>query len=291
MGTGIVSCDKDLNTDGDLNVITKASVVNTSAPQSTMEFITPVIITGDNRGGNRTCEEVASAVNTSFDVCGDKINYVLNTETGLYEWSGDFPDGITVEVDHSSKTIHFILNNLPGTCYEVGAVIVKGSNSSNIYFYRDGTLEDDGLAAPGGALVSNLTFCLYECDAEPLILAAKTLYWKGEIHSFALSYSTIDLHNKPGEWCDNLGVIYFPPTTVFDMLDWETREKIASAEIKDGNVIITAETDVLLDLTWLYVGDDINRIYNSGYCPAYTTWKYETSNVTVHTIPLLPYVQ
>ncbi|MEA3463393.1 MAG: hypothetical protein U9R49_16040, partial [Bacteroidota bacterium] len=57
---------------------------------------------------------------------------------------------------------------IDGIPYKVGAVIVKGTNAANVYFYKDGEIFDSGLAAPGDKhMVSNLTFCLVPCEDVP----------------------------------------------------------------------------------------------------------------------------
>lgn len=176
----IVSCSKDAANDD--NVMLKGAIpygINT--PTSDNGEI-PEVIPGENRGGNRTCTDVASYYHTSFDYCDVKrnYNYVDTDGDGIqdtYEFDGPFPIGIEVTVD--GIYISFVIDGcilMEGKYYKVGAVIVKGGNAANVYYYPEGTLEDGGLAAPGEKpMVSNLTFCFIECEEQPdLVIAVKS---------------------------------------------------------------------------------------------------------------------
>jgi hypothetical protein len=62
--------------------------------------------------------------------------------------------------------------------YKVGAVIVKGSNNANVYYYSNVTMRDSGLASPCNASgtpagLSNLTFCFVECEKPGWVIALK----------------------------------------------------------------------------------------------------------------------
>ena len=152
-----------------------AVVSATPAPSDNMQ-VTPVISPGANRGGNRTCAEVAAAFSLPADyfLCGNKVDYY----DGVF--SGNFPDGVLVDVTHG-KYVDFELEGpilIGDKYYVVGAVIVKGGNAANVYFYPGGTLGDSGLTAPVNASgkaagLSNLTFCLMEKVPE-LVIALKT---------------------------------------------------------------------------------------------------------------------
>lgn len=171
----MVSCEKD-----DLSM-GKGSAKNEivyfdregSSPDSDLE-VTPYIIPGQNHGGNRTCEEVEAAFGLGEDYfysTSGKFDYEYDEDLGKWVWIDDdgmiyvdFP-GITVTVTDGTY-VEFELDN-PGLC--VGAVIVKGSNDANVYFYDNGVKSDEGLAAPINASgnpagLSNLTFCFVECE-------------------------------------------------------------------------------------------------------------------------------
>ncbi len=189
----MISCDKEMV--DDIGVITKSSIVST--PTSDLGIV-PMIIDGKNRGGNRTCEEVAVAwdiVPNPF-YCGDKLDYGDFDLDGDYEFSTMWPKGLVVTVT-DGKYVSFEMENcimLGEKFYKVGAVIVKGSAKANVYYYgSEGTLGDKGLASPinasgSPASLSNLTFCFIECKEKPkeLIIVLKTylqtnggLLWAG----------------------------------------------------------------------------------------------------------------
>jgi len=138
--------------------------------------VVPEVIPGENKGGNRTCEEVWAAFGDPEDVylCGDKVDWDDDAEG----FASSFPDGLNVTVTgiHVGFTIDGCLE-IDGNFYKVGAVIVKGSNAANVYFYEGGTTADFGLAAPGNKhMVSNLTFCFVPCIPEEgvdLVVALK----------------------------------------------------------------------------------------------------------------------
>jgi len=158
------SCQKD-----NLVIDQKDAVVVASTPSTPVSDagVTPAIIDGGNNGGNLTCEEVGSAFGTSFDESIGQINY--NDGEFEYPW----PAELNVLVTNGTY-VSFNLEKplkIDGRCYIVGAVIVKGSNEANVYFYENGAMSDEGLAAPvnpngNPAGLSNLTFCFYEVDCE-----------------------------------------------------------------------------------------------------------------------------
>ncbi|TLX75683.1 hypothetical protein E9993_08985 [Labilibacter sediminis] len=147
-----------------------------SAPNS-QDGVVPFIIPGENRGGNRTCAEVGLAFVDDaeyFALCGDKIDY----NDG--EFNSKFPEALNVSTD--GTYVSFELDGcieMNGEYYKVGAVIVKGSNDANVYFYPEGSMGDEGLAAPINssgkpAGLSNLTFCFVKCDAPEWVIVLKT---------------------------------------------------------------------------------------------------------------------
>jgi hypothetical protein len=124
------------------------------------------------KGGNLTCGDVADYLNSlegyeefSFDETTGKLDY----DDG--EFDGVWPDGLNVQVINGT----YVSFDIDGTikigdyCYVVGAVIVKGGNDANVYFYENGILSDEGLHSPVNASgkpagLSNLTFCLIKVD-------------------------------------------------------------------------------------------------------------------------------
>lgn len=147
----------------------------TSAIISSDDGITPVIIPGANNGGNVSCAEVAAyfELPVGYFHCGEKIDF----NNGKFD--GAFPDGLMVEVTGGTYVGFEMASPLliDGMEYIVGAVIVKGSNEANVYFYPGGSMGDSGLSAPVNssgkpAGLSNLTICLVK--ANPLVIALKT---------------------------------------------------------------------------------------------------------------------
>lgn len=120
-----------------------------SAPISRAALVEPVIIEGENPGGNRTCEEVGVAFGTTFAFSSDRVNYGDGFESA-------FPAGLSVSTDGTFVSFE--------SDFPIGAVIVKGSNDANVYYYDPAVLADEALSAPdnpsgGPAGLSNLTFC------------------------------------------------------------------------------------------------------------------------------------
>lgn len=160
----------------------------TELPPSSQN-VTPVILAGDNNGGNVTCAEVARAFSlpAGYFHCGEKVDY----NGGMF--SGEFPDGLMVEVT-DGKYVSFSMEAplmIDGKYYLVGAVIVKGGNKANVYYYPTGVMSDAGLFSPVNASgkpagLSNLTFCLVEKLPE-LVIGLKTYLAKpvaGEVVTY-----------------------------------------------------------------------------------------------------------
>jgi len=168
----LFSCEQDEN-----EIMLKkadAEAAVTTAPTAT--GLSPVIISGANNGGNRTCAEVAAAFGLpeGYFLCGEKIDYSGG------KFMGEFPDGLMVDVQ-DGKFVSFKMEEpltIGDKKYIVGAVIVKGGNAANVYYYPGGIMEDNGLVSPVNnsgkpAGLSNLTFCLMEQHTE-LVIAMKT---------------------------------------------------------------------------------------------------------------------
>ena len=139
-----------------------------SAPQSDAG-IWPYIIPGANKGGNRTCSEVGFAFSTTFALTTARVDYEgEDLEIPVYNMLGVQIGEILVDYDAETKLLSFQIY-VPGYC--VGAAIVKGSNDANVYYYPVPVKLDSGLGAPPTTLggnnfsdLSNITFCLKECD-------------------------------------------------------------------------------------------------------------------------------
>ncbi len=129
-----------------------------SLPQSLNVSVEPYIIDGANNGGNRTCDEAGIAFNIEgFEYTSGKNDYPFNEDVA-------WPEGLTVDVDKSGTYVSWSFVPPNGYCLLNMAVIVKGGNNANVYFYESGVNGDSGLASPKNpsgkpAGLSNLTFC------------------------------------------------------------------------------------------------------------------------------------
>lgn len=175
LGIAFVSCDK--SDDSEFDVLTKSKQQAVSQGSQTAQTgVVPVVIPGENPGGNRTCAEVGAYFRNDpayFDYCGDRVDYE--------DFANGFPGGLSVTSD--GKTLSFKADDcliIGDKFYKVGAVIVKGGPAANVYFYPDGVLEDKNLTAPVNASgkpagISNVTFCFILCDPQPkLVIAFKS---------------------------------------------------------------------------------------------------------------------
>jgi hypothetical protein len=299
LATHMISCDK-VNDEIDGVSTKSAYVLNPNSSPVSAALVTPVILGVDKpKGGNVTCQDVQEAFKTSFDKCGDRINYGDFDGDGDFEFYRDF-DGVDVEIT-GGKFIEFTVKNDPGSCLKVGAVIVKGSNSANVYYYPDGILHDSGLASPINssgtpAGLSNLTFCLFESEPElpEVVIAVKA--WYGIITDGTWSYSAYTLSTganvfNTDDWCSELGVNYFPTNSSFAL-----SEGVGSVNVDVGwpngvrSLIITLELNdgLTFSLTHLYVGS-LAGLGNLTECPDYGNWPYkDNSNVNTQVF-IIPY--
>jgi len=116
--------------------------------------VVPVVISGQNAGGNVTCDEAA----TYNGIEG----YAFSTGKQDYPFtSSSFGDNVIVETDGTNVSWSIIAPE--GYCVSNVAVIVKGGPSANVYFY-EGQSSDSGLTSPvnasgSAAGLSNLTIC------------------------------------------------------------------------------------------------------------------------------------
>jgi hypothetical protein len=127
-------------------------------------------ITSEGQGGNLNCADLQTYIN-NLTVLPD-VNFYNSVKNNYYETSGTFdgtwPTGLVVNVT-ADKEVSFTFTS-KALC--VAAVIVKGSNDANVYYYSEGTQNASGLVSPDNASgkpanLSNLTFCFIECDTEP----------------------------------------------------------------------------------------------------------------------------
>jgi hypothetical protein len=247
----VVSCSKEATDDS--GVALKVATISQQSMPVSNGGITPVILAVDKpKGGNVTCTDVAQAYFTSFALCGDKLDYGDYDNDGDKEFSGAFPLNVTVEgafVSFSSDGGNCI--QIGDKYYKVGAVIVKGSNAANVYFYPDGTLSDSGLASPinasgGPAGLSNLTFCFIECEQIPLVIAFKSY----------MSNSWACTSGGPAD-IDFVGWYNFVPDYVGYKIYWsDLATEVGNITI--SNLDLDANLEVLIDnslLPTLYFRD------------------------------------
>jgi hypothetical protein len=290
----IVSCSKDATNDDDA-MLKKAVATGPSAPVSYgpdglptgTDGIVPQIISGANNGGNRTCDEVAAAFPESNPFyCGNKIDY----NNGAF--AGAFPSGLDVTVT-AGKYVSFEMDDcihFGDKFYKVGAVIVKGSNAANVYFYPDGTMGDSGLASPINASgspagLSNLTFCFVECEP-PLIIAVKCVYTDGVNNIVGISSGKNVFSNL---WCGTwfLGINNYQSTSSFTLHPagiFDTT--VGNVTVVGGVLTIILLEGLTLNYAVIYVGTEANLTSTNlvDGCPDYhnnSVWRYtDTGTVT-----------
>lgn len=286
--TVIMSCSKNNPLD-DENVFTKAYVLTYESEPVSDGLVIPAILAPDKpKGGNITCADVADAFNTTFVHCSNKLNYGDFDGDGDYEFDGEF-EGVQVTVEEGSY-VNFTIKNLPGECFRIGAVIVKGGNSANVYYYPEGTLGDEGLAAPinssgSPAGLSNLTFCFVECnEPEPQIITVKTYFKVNGGAGYCVSAGRIVF--AEGAWCASWfwGVNEYPFTTTIDMHAPGTTQKLGEVTMVDGKIVVKLNDGLTIDKTYLFIGTETELLANlSGGCPAYwntigTGWMFDDSD-------------
>jgi hypothetical protein len=288
MITLIMSCSKD-NPSDDETVFTKAYVLTYESAPISDGLVIPAILAPDKpKGGNITCADVADAFNTTFVRCGAKLNYGDFDSDGDFEFDGEF-DGVQVTVDEGTY-VNFTIKNLPGECFRVGAVIVKGGNSANVYYYPEGTLGDGGLAAPinrsgSPAGLSNLTFCFVECnEPEPQIITVKTYFKVNDGAGYCVSSGRVVF--MEGAWCASWlwGVNEYPFSKTIDMHAPGTAQKLGEVNMVDGKIIVKLNEGLTIDNTYLFIGTEAELLASlSGGCPTYwltigTGWMFDDTD-------------
>lgn len=152
--------------------------------------ITPYVLTIDGIPiGDPDCLDVAEAFGFSeeFEFSSGKLNY--NSETGTFD--GDWPEGLTVTVtpeywnNNLGTYVEWSFTPPAGYCNLLNmAVIVRGCDEANVYFYPNGDITtDSGLASPIGTgsvpcVLENLTFCynLEPCEEEKCYGGSETAF-------------------------------------------------------------------------------------------------------------------
>lgn len=245
--------------------------VTASETKASDTGVDPVIIPGENPGGNRTCTEVAAYFNLDPNpfYCGDQVDY-----NG--EFSDDaFPEGLYVEVTDDTY-VSFNMDDciqIEDAYYKVGAVIVKGSDDANVYYYGpDGTLGDSGLSSPVNASgkpseLSNLSFCFIKCEREKvdLVLAMKTYILEEGDPEKERAWAVI---HGTGSETDALNIGY---KSIFDSditLYFRYYDDVV------GYVTVTQETDS--------EGEDYLKIY-AFFNEEHSDWTFEESYLYVGT--------
>jgi hypothetical protein len=117
-------------------------------------------------GGNLNCEDLQTYINNLTDL--PDVSFVGGSFKQDYPFTGSWPEGLVVTVLNNKEVSFTYTSNT----WCVGAVIVKGGNNANVYIFPEGTQSGSGLISPlndGGNVpeLSNLTFCLIECEDEP----------------------------------------------------------------------------------------------------------------------------
>jgi len=294
----IISCSKDTVFDPENVQFKDAYVLNRNSSPISTSLVIPVTLAVDKpRGGNVSCTDVEQAFETDFDLCGDKRNYGNYDSDPDLEFDGSFPDWLEVTVT-DGKYISFSVKNYEETCYQVGAVIVKGGNSANVYFYEDGTIGDSGLAAPINsstypADLSNLTFCFYECppDEIELVIAYKAVCVipysceTGNCYTYFNAVSSGDIYPFTYEWSTKLGIRFVDDGDVYEIVNLDDPTivvgniKVTEYWSESGTdhflkVEINAKEGTLLYNSYLYVGP-LKGLEPFNIWPTYMNWPFK----------------
>ena len=162
MIAGFNACQKDqvvMESDGGtMNLFTQEALTS------------PYVPTDLGPGGNYNCEDIEGF---EFEFSSGRINYEKVDGEWKWEMDGEYYDlddfpfpGVTVTV--TNGTYVAFTTNYPGYC--VGAVIVKGGPTANVYIFENGVTQGFELTAPINPRnnqpygLSNITFCFVKCD-------------------------------------------------------------------------------------------------------------------------------
>lgn len=264
------ACNYDFTEDIDLNPVTQGKVAKV--------FV----------GGNVECSQLSQVVNADFE------NMAFTTGRNDYSggvFSSAWPKGLEVEVMRDGSvswalTPEFNLLG-DGSCYKVGAAIVKGSSASNIYYYGSGGATGDmGLFPPINAsgtpsALSNLTFCFVKCTEVPVYIAIKSTFYPGPLEPdhynswFAsASANAADYPFRPSsDWCYDLAVLSFTKSTSFALFSPYSGLTAGTASVSKGtggyNVTINLVDGAKLNTSYVYIS---TTKLSGTSCPDYLGW-------------------
>lgn len=251
------------------------------------------------RGGNVECYQL----NLGLDETTGRNDY--DPANGGFQFA--WPEGLFVKVENGTEVSFFMAGpiKIAEKCYEVGAVIVKGGDGSNVYLYDDGATKDKNMVSPNNASgspagLSNLTFCFVEVDCEaeekPVVIAIKSFFWPDSLsnlgYDWAGSAGSDAFKYISSNWCYSLGVSSYPETPVFSMM--ARGNVVGNATVTDiwtnGVHYLVVKVDLILtngimDKTYLYVGtmEGLLGDLDTDNCPKYENWRSDLSNSTTHT--------
>jgi hypothetical protein len=263
---GIPNSDMGLGNDG----IVKGQPITVVTDSDPVSFggSVPYLIPGENRGGNRTCDEAKDAFFDLFgrdledtDDCGEKVDI----DDDYVGFVGAFPFEVEILED---GTMRFDTGD--PEC-KVFAVIVKGSNHANVYFYEEGAVSDGGLTPPPFdpeadplrfPWISNITFCCV-CDVpeepEEEVIAIKVYHSQG----YALSVADEQDGSYPwallSGWCADLGVNAYPDVSPIAI------GTVGTAVVAEGSVTITLDEALEITNVAMYLGEEP---VSPGDCPS-----------------------
>lgn len=223
-------------------------------------------------GGNVECDQL-SMVDANFQNLSQTTGR-NNYDAATNKFENGWPTGLEVEV-MADGSVSWALSSgyisIDGTCYKVGAAIVKGSDASNIFYYgTEGVTGDMNLFPPINSSgqpseLSNLTFCFVEveCEKQPeFVIALKTYLTTSDVNDWA-NYAT-----SGGEGVDNNLYIGYNPyifnsQNIYPLLYGYNHDQIGTITASDyweNNihylkvVIDTENDDWLFATSLLYVG-------------------------------------
>lgn len=255
-------------------------------------------------GGNVECSQL-SLVNSAWQ------NLTMTTGRNDYDqlnksFAFSWPTGLEVEVMQDGSVSWALTQEFDllgdGSCYKVGAVIVKGSTASNVFYYgAEGAAGDMGLFPPTNSSVtasalSNLTFCFVKTECpKPLIITVKSWYhMEGQSNwsDYCLSFG--DKVFSAG-WCgtDYMGVNSYPGTTSFSMGIPSSGTSIGQVTVGNGKIVVELYGGRILDGTYVFIGTEDALKYhnlNSDGCPIYSNssvWQQNTTTGgSIHTFDM-----
>ena len=292
MTIGLSSCEKQdkLSDDFPGQGAVKAGMVTVVTPVPTVAldngpYMIPPAPGENDRGGNRTCEDVKAAFPNLF---GPEENYDCGEKVDIDEYfEGDIDDETRMYIgdmfpNFSSKGVWVNDDGTIGFDTEgslcVKAVIVKGSNNANVYVYPNGIDTDDFLASPelrNGNIpwVSNLTFCC-SCEKQPAdyVIALKSLLsiWDNQV-CVQQGFGVSDGESYGSAY--GIGMNEFDPLVVPNVYDFQIGDvdagkitaQIITKEIETQDVdcmeiVVTmndSHRDWLFWRTYLYFGTEL----------------------------------